>query len=58
MKLYESFKDKIVLFVSELNKEKIASSFFLLDDDKLFGRYWGSLGFSQIFILNYAFISQ
>ena len=45
MKLYDSFKDKIVLFVSELNKEKIASSFFLLDDDKLFGRYWGSLGF-------------
>ena len=28
MKLYESFKDKIVLFISELNKEKIASSFF------------------------------
>ena len=45
MKLYDSFKDKIVLFLSELNKEKIASSFFLLDDDKLFGRYWGSLDF-------------
>ena len=45
MKLYDSFKDKIVLFISELNKEKIASSFFLLDDDKLFGRYWGSLDF-------------
>ena len=45
MKLYGTFKDKIVLFVSESNKEKIASSFFLLDDDKLFGRYWGSLGF-------------
>lgn len=45
MKLYESFKNNIVFFISEVNKEKIASSFFLLDKNKLFGRYWGSLGF-------------
>ena len=30
MKLYDSFKDKIVFFISELNKEKIAE-FFLLE---------------------------
>lgn len=41
-RLFELHKDRILYVSAELGNESVAGSFFLYDEDTLYGRYWGS----------------